>query len=168
MGFSPWGNMSKPPKDSAFSPHAAYFLTIGCAQGKSIFQSERMATLFLETLSGYRTQGKFQLHEFAVMPDHVHLLLSPGGEITIERAVQFIKGGFSFRAARELGFRGEIWQRGYVDHRIRDIRDYTYHCEYIHMNPLRAQLCESAATFPYSSANPAHFLDAAPQGLKPI
>ena len=68
-----------------------------------------MATLFLETLTGYRAQGKFFLHEFALMPDHVHLLLSPCGEITVERAVQLIKGGFSFRAGKELGFRGEIW-----------------------------------------------------------
>jgi putative transposase len=160
--------VSKPPRDLIPSLQQVYFLSIGCSQGKSVFQSERMALLLLETLSGYRAQGKFQLHEFVVMPNHVHLLVTPGREVALERAVQFIKGGFSFRAGRELGFRGEIWQRGYVDHRIRDFADYVSHREYIHMNPVRAHLCESAAAFAYSSANPAHLLDAAPQGLKPI
>ena len=127
-----------------------------------------MATLLLETLSGYRMQGKFQLHEFAVMPNHVHLLVTPGREVTLERVVQFIKGEFSFRAGKELGFKGETWQRGYVDHRIRDAQDYAQHREYIHMDPVHAHLCESASAFAYSSANPAHLLDAAPQGLKPI
>lgn len=160
--------MSKPPRDFLPSSHEAYFLSIGCSQGKSIFQSERMAVLLLETLNGYRAQGKFQLHEFVVMRNHVHLLLTPGKEVTLERVVQFIKRGFSFRAGRELGFRGEIWQRGCVDHRIRDFADYVSHREYIHMNPVRAHLCESAAVFPYSSANPVYSLDAAPQRLKPI
>jgi putative transposase len=160
--------VSKPPRDFFSSPHEVYFISIGCSQGKSIFQSERMAVLFLETLNGYRVQGKFQLHEFAVMPNHVHLLVLPGRGVTLERAIQFIKGGFSFRAGKELGFKGEIWQRGYVDHRIRDSGDYVYHREYIHMNPVRAHLCENAAAFAYSSANPRHSLDAAPQGLKPI
>jgi putative transposase len=160
--------MAKPPSDLNPSSCQSYFLTITCASGKSIFQSERMAMLFLKTLSGYRAQGKFQLHEFAVMPNHVHLLISPGREVTLERAVQFIKGGYSYYAGKELGFKGEIWQRGYVDHRIRDARDYAYHREYIHMNPVRAHLCEEASAYGYSSANPAHTVDAAPRGLKPI
>ena len=166
--LAPEGSVSKPPRDNIPSPHQVYFLTINCAGGKFIFQSERMVMLLLDTLNGSRAQGKFQLHEFAVMPNHVHLLISPGREVTLERAVQFIKGGFSYRAGKELGFRGEIWQRGYVDHRIRDGRHYTFHREYIRMNPVRAHLCEDARTFAYSSANPAHLLDAIPQGLKPI
>src|SRR6266566_7977562 len=36
------------------------------------------------------------------MPDHFHVLITP--TITLERALQLIKGGFSFRATKELGF----------------------------------------------------------------
>lgn len=39
------------------------------------------------------------------MPDHFHVLITVEGEMTIERAVQFIKGGFAFRAGKELGFK---------------------------------------------------------------
>ena len=31
------------------------------------------------------------------MPNHIHLLLTPEAEIPLERALQFIKGGFSYR-----------------------------------------------------------------------
>jgi putative transposase len=34
------------------------------------------------------------------MPDHFHILMTLGREISIERAVQFIKGGFAFRAGK--------------------------------------------------------------------
>jgi hypothetical protein len=38
----------------------------------------------------------------------------------LEKAVQFIKGGFSFRAKKELGFAWSVWQESFTNHRIRD------------------------------------------------
>jgi putative transposase len=40
------------------------------------------------------------------MPDHFHLLVSP--TLSLERSLQLIKGGFSYRAKKELGFAGEV------------------------------------------------------------
>jgi putative transposase len=36
------------------------------------------------------------------MPNHFHLLLTPATKIPLEKALQFIKGGFSYRAKREF------------------------------------------------------------------
>jgi putative transposase len=47
--------------------------------------------------------GKFRLHDFVVMPDHLHLLITVGSGMTIEKAMQFIKGGFSYRLKKECG-----------------------------------------------------------------
>jgi hypothetical protein len=49
------------------------------------FQVERDAELLIETLQHYRAEGHYQLHTFVVMPDHLHLLLTP--QETLERAV---------------------------------------------------------------------------------
>jgi putative transposase len=65
--------------------------------GRALLQSERNATLLIDLLRSYVAAGKFQLHDFAIMPDHVHLLITVSGDTTIERAMQFIKGGFSYR-----------------------------------------------------------------------
>ena len=159
--------MSKPPRDLAVTQSRTFFLTINSWSGRSFFQVHRLCDLFLSTLQNYREHGRFHLHEFVLMPNHVHLLLSPGEDITLERAVQLIKGGFSFRAAREGEFRGEVWQRGYVDHRVRDPRDYLFHREYIHQNPVRARLVVSPAEYKFSSANPIYILESVPHGLKP-
>jgi putative transposase len=101
------------------------------------------------------------------MTNHVHFLITPAENVTIEKAMQFIKGGFSYRAKKELGVNSEIWQRGYVDHRIRDANDYAQHREYIRANPVRGHLAETPEGFRYSSAYPEYTLDVAPQGLKP-
>jgi putative transposase len=96
------------------------------------------------------------------MPDHVHALLTPAPEISLERAIQFIKGGFSYR----LKDRGSIWQPSFTNHRIRDSEDYEHHREYTWMNPVRARLVARAEEYPYSSAAGVLRLDPVPQGLK--
>ena len=99
------------------------------------------------------------------MPEHFHVLITPA--VTLERAVQFIKGGFSFRAKKELNSAMEIWQPGFSDHRIRDIEDFETHVGYIHRNPAGRKLVENAAEYPYSSAFPGSMKDEVPQWLKP-
>jgi putative transposase len=125
-----------------------------------------MAELLVETLLHYRAEKKYSLHDFVVMPDHVHFILTPD-QITLERAMQFVKGGFSHRAGL-LNPKQEIWQRGFVDHRVRDSSDYARHREYILLNPVRAKLCEKPEEYPYSSANGRYQLDLVPQRLKPL
>jgi len=126
-----------------------------------------MAELFVKALLEYRNQQKFRLHEFVLMRDHVHVLLTIGPETTVERALQFIKGGFSFRAGRELDFRGPVWQRGFSEVRVLDEASFRSHVEYIRNNPVRAHLVDSPEQYPYSSACPGYHLDPPPQGLKP-
>lgn len=58
------------------------------------------------------------------MPEHVHLLLTPAEDVTLERAVQLIKGGYSRWFGIEFGKQKEVWQRGFTDHRIRDWTRY--------------------------------------------
>jgi hypothetical protein len=41
--------------------------------------------------------------------------------------MQFVKGGFSYCAKKDVGLQGEIWKRGYVDRHVRDADDYATH-----------------------------------------
>ncbi len=117
---------------------------------------------------GYRERGIFQLYEFVVMPDHLHLLIAPKPTIALERAMQFIKGGFSHRFMKETGSKMEIWERSFTNHRVRDESDYEQHRRYIHLNPVRAGFVETPRDYPYSSAHAGFSLDEAPRRLKPV
>ena len=149
------------------SASRTFFVTSSAADKRSLFQTTRMAELFLKVLFEYRDQHKFRLHEFALMRDHFHLLITIGPEMTVERAVQFIKGGFSFRAGRELDFHGAMWQRGFSEVRVLDEPSFLAHVEYIRNNPVRAHLADSPERYPYCSSYPGYSLDPPPQGLKP-
>lgn len=126
---------------------------------------ENYARLFLKTLYGYRRQGKFELHAFVLMPDHVHLLVTPAADMTIERVMQFIKGGYSHAVGKEISGR-EIWQKGFTDHRIRDAQDYAGHRLYIHQNPVMGRLVASATEYRYGSGYPGFRLDAWPSAAE--
>jgi len=85
-----------------------------------LLQSARAAGLLIDVLYHYREQRKYLLHEFVIMPDHFHVLITVGVEMTVEKAVQFMKGGFAFRAGRELGFRAPVWQKGFSEIRVNE------------------------------------------------
>ena len=129
-----------------------YFITTATHNRRRLFQLERNAALLLETLDHYR--ASYLLHAYVVMPDHVHLLITPTS-VTLERTMQLIKGGFSHRLASKL----PVWQRGFTDHRIRDNADYNTRRNYLHQNPVEARLCEKPDAYAFSSANPTLSLD---------
>jgi putative transposase len=128
--------------------HGTFFITTQSHDRRRLFQVTATAELLIETLQHYRHEGHYKLHAFVIMPDHIHLLLTPTG-ITLERSIQLIKGGFSHRLASTL----PIWQRGFTDRRMRDRDDFLTHRTYIHHNPVRAHLCQLPEDYPYSSAH---------------
>jgi putative transposase len=107
-------------------------------QSHSHFQLSANAELFIATLFRYRDAEKFKLHGFAVMPNHVHILITPSVDHNTSRCVQLIKGGYSF-PAREQSPK-EIWHSGHHEHRIRDGADHQAQLAYIANNPTRKNL----------------------------
>jgi putative transposase len=138
-----------------------YFITSATASRRRLFQVEQNATLLIEVLQEQRAKNRLQLHAFVIMPDHIHLLLTPAPEISLEKAMQFIKGGFSFRLKSKL----DVWQRSYTNHRISDPNDYATHVVYIHENPVRSHMTTTAELYPHSSANSIHPSDPTPTRL---
>ena len=108
------------------------------------------ADLFLQTLWRYRDQRKFLLHGFAVMPDHVHLLITPT-DTSLAKCVQLIKGGYSFAARTQT--QKEIWHSGYHEHRVRDLADFINQLHYIANNPPAAGISRG---YLYVHTHPQH------------
>jgi putative transposase len=151
----------RPNRELFNGQESAYFVSTQTAQRQPLFRHERWAKLFEQTLFHYG-ENDYRLHAFVIMPDHIHMLLTP--KETIEKAVQLIKGGFSFRARKELVWKFEIWQQGFTDHRIRDEEDWQHHLEYIRQNPVKASLVTGFSNYQYMGFPDPDF----PQGLKPL
>jgi putative transposase len=133
-----------------------YALTTVTHGRRSLFQRPAIANLMIDTLFRYRDAGRFQLHAFVVMPDHLHVLLTPAPELSIERCTQLIKGGFSFAVRKE--FSGEVWQPRYYAHRITDAEDLHAQTLYIAANPFRKHL----TSYPYIHTQFITHLDPSP------
>jgi putative transposase len=114
----------------------------------NLFQSDKIARLFIDLMMLYRTQKKYLLHEFVVMRDHFHLILTPTG-ITLERAVQLIKGRFSFELNKNLKTKRDPWQPSFFDRRIRDPLEYARYKDYIWQNPVKRRLAQRPEDYPY-------------------
>jgi putative transposase len=155
--------MAAPPRGN--TGHGCYFITASTFQKRNILQSDRMAGLLVDVLLHYRRQEKYLLHEFVVMPDHFHLLITPAE--SLERAMQLIKRGVSFRAKKELGFAHEIWQPSYYDRRVRDVEEYCAFREYIRINPVKRGMVLAAEQYRYSSAWSGFESDGVPERLNP-
>jgi putative transposase len=132
---------------SRASRPGTFFITTATYNRRRLFQLPANAELLLETLQHYRRAGHYKLHAFVVMPDHLHVMVTPQG-IALERVMGLIKGGFSHRLASKL----PVWQRGFTDHRIRDADDLETRRRYLHMNPVRGGLARVVEEYPYSSA----------------
>ena len=126
----------------------ASFVTIGTYERRPIFQISRVAELFIDTLLQYRRQGHYKLHAFLVMPDHVHLLLTPGN-VALEETVAQIQKGF----AQRLATRHPVWDPGMTAHSIRNLRDLEAVRTYLHQTPVRTHITSTPELYPYSSAH---------------
>jgi putative transposase len=150
----------RPTRETNRNNDFAYFVSTQTAGRKPFFRHDRWARLMLVTINHYVGTG-YELHAFVIMPDHLHLLITPVE--SVEKSIQLIKGGFSFRATREMEWNGEIWQPGFTDHRIRDEEDWNHHLAYIRTNPLDAKLVEDIALYEFMGYRDIAF----PRGLKP-
>ena len=139
-----------------------FFVTSVTYKRQPIFRRANIAELFLETLFHYRDAKVFLLHEFVAMPDHFHLILTPSPRFSLEKAVQRIKGGFSFHVGKLAGRRVEVWQRSFTQHLVLNPDDFKRHRDYILDNPVRARLVKERADYPLSSVHGYFQLDEMP------
>jgi putative transposase len=128
------------------------------AQRKRLFQVTANAELFMETVQENRTKGRFELYAFVVMPDHVHLLLTPAAAVSLEKAAQYVKGGFSFRLKSGM----DVWERGYDSRRITDAEHFDVCRRYVEENPVRARMVASARGYRFGSSGRIDLVDPRP------
>jgi REP-associated tyrosine transposase len=137
-----------------------YFVTTDTWQRRQLFLKLEPAKIVLEHMLECREKSFFKLHAFVLMPEHLHILITPGENTPLEKAVMMIKGGSSFKIRKALDYKFPIWFSGYHDRWIRDLAEYRIRRQYIELNPVKAGLAEKAADYFAGSASGKFPLDA--------
>ncbi len=97
--------------------------------------------------------SRYQLHEWVVMPNHVHVLVWPMPNQVLGEIVKSWKQFTSLRAKRLLGLReSRFWQPESFDHWVRNDEERGRISRYIRNNPVAAGLCATPEEWRWSSA----------------
>jgi putative transposase len=131
---------------------------------QNLFQCAEVAELVVATFLKYRDAGEFELHEYVVMPNHIHVLLSLNDDQRLSRVIQLIKGGVSHSLREHAVIFRAVWEQRYYDCRVRDANEFSAFSQYIRQNPVRRGLVEKAEDYRYSSAG----RQIGVPGLKPL
>jgi putative transposase len=143
-----------------WQPGGTYFFTVNLSRRDGNDLLVRQIEVLRNVIREVRDSHRFDIHAWAVLPDHMHCLISlPEHDVDFAVRWRLIKSGFSkaipnqeWRSESRLrrGERG-IWQRRYWEHLIRDEDDYSAHMDYVHINPVKHGLVDRVADWPYST-----------------
>ncbi len=141
----------------------SYYLTVVTHQRKPLLVEhiELLRESFRESKSYY----SYEIDAIVVLPDHIHMIITPEISTDYPKIVRAIKYNFSTKLVgcdcyltdEEQSFsryrRGlkTIWQKRYYEHTIRDEKDYFRCLEYMQNNPVKHGLVEEMKEWEYSS-----------------
>jgi REP element-mobilizing transposase RayT len=114
-------------------------------------RNPEIAKLMVDAIH-HRNGESYQLHNYVVMANHVHLLATP--HLPLPKLMHSLKRFTAFEANRILGLTGRpFWQDESYDRVVRDQKEFTRIASYIEMNPVRAGLVPNSEDFKWSSAH---------------
>ena len=138
--------------DAYADVHAICSVTIGVDGRAPIFGDRDLATDVVEVLRRHAARTDVAVWAYCVMPDHVHLVLTPSATCDIVSFVGQFKS-LALRAAWKRGVRGTFWQPRFWDHFARSDDDAERVVRYVLENPVRAGLVAHAHEYAFSGAH---------------
>ena len=140
-----------------------YFFTVVTYQRMRLFRKDSSRQLLRQAITKTQSRHPFEIIAFCLLPDHLHCIWKlPEDDADFSTRWSSIKGLFShsFLQANRQQYKqssradtGEvcIWQKRFWEHHIRDERDLHRHINYIHYNPVKHGLVQSAKDWPWST-----------------
>jgi REP element-mobilizing transposase RayT len=125
------------------------YLDVG--YGSAVLKDERIAKLVQDSIL-FVGEKQLRIHEWVIMPNHVHLLAAPQPNYQLSKALHSLKSYTSHMANEILGRTGRFWTPESHDRFIRDETHFQNATRYIHNNPVKAGLCEKPSDWQWSSA----------------
>ncbi len=130
-----------------------YLVTTRATPNRSLAKPPEVAKGICDTLLWIRDQGRLALHGFVVMPDHIHLIITPSHSQTLSKVMHLLKSYSAQESNAILGLKDSMWQAGFHEQALRTGDAMQHAVEYVARNPVDAGLVAKAQDWPYSSAH---------------
>ncbi|HFE39493.1 MAG TPA: transposase [Gammaproteobacteria bacterium] len=138
----------------ATTPGATYFFTVVTHQRKNRFTNPSSIELLREAFRTIKARKPFEIEAIVVLPDHIHCLWKlPEDDHDFSGRWREIKKYVTKRMTNIRNSRkeGDIWQRRFWEHQIRNETDWRNHMDYIHYNPVRHGYVTAPGNWRWSS-----------------
>ena len=140
--------------DRVWLDPAIFFVTACTRNRKAVLASEQVAEILIDEWQNARRHG-WHVGRYAIMPDHVHLFCAPDPNAA---SLSDFVGAWKRWSSRRISkmprttstATGAIWQREFFDHLLRSEESYDQKWNYVRDNPVRANLAQSAAEWPFA------------------
>ena len=132
-------------------PGRAFSVTIGTAPRSPIFADVEFGEDCVRLLKHHCVQTATRCYAYCLMPDHVHLLVGVGEQVSLSTFVGTWKSlcGMSRRRRRQSG---RFWQRSFFDRALRENEPLDQTALYILANPIRAGLTTNLGDYPLAGS----------------
>jgi putative transposase len=126
-----------------------HFLTFSCYNRRPNLGTPESRNIFEAALERVRERHRLCVYGYAVMPEHVHMLVSEPERGTLAQAMQSLKQG----VARKLALRAQdsFWQARYYDFNVWSEQKFVEKLRYIHRNPVERGLVMRPEDWAWSS-----------------
>ncbi|MBI4342560.1 MAG: transposase [Candidatus Omnitrophica bacterium] len=137
--------------------------------GQPVFHEAADYQRYLQLVAAHTREHRISLYHFALMPNHVHLVLAVAHGPTLSQAMHDINLTYAQFYKRRYQYRGHLWQ-GRFKSLLIDRERYLLACaRYVELNPVRAKLVHDPADYAWSSYRTyAHGLDNPLIALNPL
>lgn len=133
-------------------PNTPYFVTTATLDRRPLFASPRLAQIVVDNIDFYERRGDYELLAFVVMPDHLHMLITPK-QGPISDNLRNLKCFVAKQVREIIGGSGAIWQVSFRDRIVRCESDIERFADYIHYNPVEAGMVDDPVDYAFSSGN---------------
>jgi S-adenosylmethionine decarboxylase proenzyme len=130
-------NLEEKKIDALFSERIEEYLDNG--YGSCILKDRKIAELTTNSIKYFDGQ-RYDILAWCVMPNHVHVVLRPKNRHKLEDIIHSWKSFTAHEINKITGGEGEVWQREYYDHLIRDQEELERIISYVLNNPIKANL----------------------------
>jgi len=144
-------NASEPEKRTELARRIEAYCDEG--HGECLLKDPRAGRVVQECLF-HDHLTHYTLHGWVVMPNHVHVLLTPFPGVALTRITTRLKASSAKDANRVFGREGRLWQPEYYDRYIRNPEHFDGVKRYIEWNPVKAKLVPDPTKWSWSSACP--------------
>ncbi len=128
-----------------------YLVTTNVKDRQPLFAEHCCCQIVISGIRFLRTHLGHRVHAYILMPDHVHMVVTPRESGNVSQIMHSLKLYTAHEIGALLGSKGGVWQARFYERALRTPKDVEEAIAYVHDNPIRAGLAEKPEDYDWSS-----------------